>query len=59
VGVRIERHAVHLDYARDGKPEHVELRLQCTSYQYGGDRPWFTCPRCNIPGHIQVCLPSH
>lgn len=46
VGVRIESHAVHLDYARDGKTEHVELRLQRTSCQYGGNRPWFTCPRC-------------
>ncbi len=38
--------AVHLDYRRADRPEHVELALDYTACNFGSDRPWFTCPRC-------------
>ena len=47
VGGRVpDGYAVHLDFQRDGNPEHVELSLRKSVCHYGGRRPWFICPRC-------------
>ncbi len=47
IGIRvISSYVVHLDFQRDGEPERVELDLEHTACRYGGERPWFTCPRC-------------
>jgi hypothetical protein len=47
IGIRVAgNHGVHLDFQRNGTPEHLELRLEHTACQYGGTRPWFNCARC-------------
>ncbi|MEO6927046.1 MAG: hypothetical protein ABI129_10310 [Rhodanobacter sp.] len=48
VDVTISAGAVTLDYCYgdNGEPTRVVLYLQRTACQYGGSRPWFTCPRC-------------
>lgn len=38
--------AVHLDYRRAEQPQHVELTLQESPCNFGGQRQWFACPRC-------------
>ena len=49
VGVTVSADAVTLDYCYGDKGEakRVVLYLQRTACQYGGSRPWFTCPRCS------------
>lgn len=47
IGIRVMgSYSVHLDFQRNGGPEHVELHLQHTACHYGSTRPWFTCARC-------------
>lgn len=63
IGVRVVRVvaglAVHLDYQRDHKPEHVELYLQRTACHYGCTRLWFTCPRCGRRVAIVYLAPGN
>ncbi|MEO9078275.1 MAG: hypothetical protein ABI268_03085, partial [Rhodanobacter sp.] len=49
VGVKVWANAVTLDYCHGdkGEAQRVVLYLQRTACQYGGNRPWFTCPRCS------------
>ncbi|MDE2156893.1 MAG: hypothetical protein KGJ32_13535, partial [Xanthomonadaceae bacterium] len=49
VGATVSADAVTLDYCHGDKGEakRVVLYLQRTPCQYGGHRPWFTCPRCS------------
>jgi hypothetical protein len=49
VGVTVSADAVTLDYCYGDKGDatRVVLYLRRTACQYGGSRPWFTCPRCS------------
>lgn len=45
ISYRTEHGAVVLDYSVDGEPVRQNIWLKYTDCNYGGTRPWFTCPR--------------
>ena len=44
IGYRASGDSVTLDYSIDGTPHKQSIRLTSTPCNYGGTRPWFTCP---------------
>src|SRR5215469_12582307 len=41
------RHFVRLDYFVDDKSVCDEIEIERTDCNYGGQRAWWTCPRCS------------
>lgn len=46
IGYRIEEGAAVLTYSLNGEPKVQRVPILRTACNYGGSRPWFTCPHC-------------
>lgn len=46
ISYSIEEGAAVLTYAIDGEPKRQRVPILRTGCNYGGTRPWFTCPHC-------------
>ena len=49
LNIRVESHALLLSYRQRSTCEIVEqpLQMEMTGCRFGGQRPWFICPRCS------------
>jgi hypothetical protein len=64
-GIQISKERVLISYAftLDGEEHSIDesVRLEWTPCHYGGERPWFSCPRCGkrcgvlYLGHFIAC----
>ena len=62
--IQVESHALHLSYRQRSTDEVVDqwVQMEKTSCRFGGQRPWFICPRCSrrvavlyAPGRYFAC----
>jgi len=46
ISITTEPTAARLSFSSDGVPVNQRVHISRTPCPYGGDRPWFHCPRC-------------
>jgi hypothetical protein len=48
VGMTVRDDSIDFKYSIDGSASQIyTVYLDCTNCHYGGQRPWFRCPRCD------------
>ena len=49
IDLRVESHGLVLMYrpSRSDVIEEQQIQIERTACRFGGQRPWFTCPRCD------------